>query len=244
MESDTPPEGAAVHRPERSDPVTGDVSREHWIVPVHGLSCTDPDGIVQAIARRDGTVILDVTCGDSRITGWLDVCGAAQLSTGIWEAAGASQQLTGYLSEDHPPLLPHGSELRPVAEGAPLHRKTPLRPRSPMPRRRLKPVNPAAATDIDTDTAETHTTGRRIRGIRHARDKSLRVIAGLAGMSTSTLQRIEQGQRDVTLCEIVALANALQIAPSKLIRLPTRAPTNGHTDTTTRAAQGSGVSHA
>lgn len=106
MESDTPPESAAVHRPERSDPVTGDVSREHWIVPVHGLSYTDPDGTGQAIARRDGTVILDVTCGDSRITGWLDVSRAAQLSTGIWEAAGASQQLTGYLSEDHPPCHP------------------------------------------------------------------------------------------------------------------------------------------
>ncbi|MGH4001476.1 MAG: hypothetical protein ACRDTJ_28900, partial [Pseudonocardiaceae bacterium] len=83
MESETPSEGAAVDRiadqrtlrqgaqqhvadhtssgdtdPARSDPVTGDVSREHWIVPVHGLTCTDPDGIVQAIARRDGTVRL------------------------------------------------------------------------------------------------------------------------------------------------------------------------------------------
>jgi hypothetical protein len=67
--------------------VTGDVSREHWIVPVHGLTCTDPDGAVQAIARRDGTVILDLICGDSRITGWLDVSRAARLSTGIWEAA-------------------------------------------------------------------------------------------------------------------------------------------------------------
>jgi hypothetical protein len=69
--------------PERSDPVTGDVSREHWIVPVHGLNSDDPDGTMQAIARRDGTVILDLTCGDSRITGWLDVSRAAQLSTGI-----------------------------------------------------------------------------------------------------------------------------------------------------------------
>lgn len=107
MESETPHGGAAVHRtlgqpaqrhfadrtsssdtdPARSDPVTGDVSREHWIVPVHGLTCTDPDGAVQAIARRDGTVILDLICGDSRITGWLDVSRAARLSTGIWEAA-------------------------------------------------------------------------------------------------------------------------------------------------------------
>jgi hypothetical protein len=61
-------------------------------VPVHGLTRADPDGIVQAIARRDGTVSLHMTCGDSRATGWLDVSRAAQLSTGIWEAAGASQR--------------------------------------------------------------------------------------------------------------------------------------------------------
>jgi hypothetical protein len=82
--------------------VTGEFSREHWIVPVHGLTHADPDGIVQAIARRDGTVILRLACGDSWTTMRLDVSRAAQLSTGIWEAAGAAQQLTGYLGDDHP----------------------------------------------------------------------------------------------------------------------------------------------
>ncbi|MGH3832367.1 MAG: helix-turn-helix domain-containing protein [Pseudonocardiaceae bacterium] len=257
-ESDAPPDGAAVHRsadqralgqaaqrhvadrvssgdtdPERSDPVTGDVSREHWTVPMHGLTCADSDGIVQAIAHRDGTVILDLTCGDSRITGWLDVSRAAQLSTGIWEAAGASQQLTWYLGDDHPPLAPHGSEVRPVVRRSPLHRNTPHQYSSPMPRRRLKPVNQAAATDAD----DTRTIGQRIRRIRNARDRSLRVIAGLAGMSKSTLHSIEHGQRDVTLSEIVALAKALEIAPSKLIRLPSLAPASRHTDAATRTAQ-------
>jgi transcriptional regulator with XRE-family HTH domain len=56
-------------------------------------------------------------------------------------------------------------------------------------------------------------------------------------MGKSTLHRIEQGQRDLTLSEIVALANALKIDPSTLIRLPILAPTNGPTDTATRAAQ-------
>ncbi|MGH3722013.1 MAG: helix-turn-helix domain-containing protein [Pseudonocardiaceae bacterium] len=228
MESETPPENTAAH--------TGDVSREHWIVPVHSLTRTDPDGIVRAIARRDGTVILDLTCGDSRITGWLDVSRAAQLSTGIWEAAGAGQQLTGYLGDDHPPLPPHGPGARPVARPSHLHGNTPpLRRHSPMPRRRLNPVNQTAAMDAD----DTRTIGRRIRWIRNARSKSLRVIAGLAGMSTSTLHSIEHGQRDVTLTEIVALAHALEINPSKLIRLPIPAPSNGHTDATERAtAQG------
>ena len=53
---------------------------------------------------------------------------------------------------------------------------------------------------------EMRTIGRRIRWIRSARDKSLRVIAELAGMSKSTLHRIEHGQRDLTLSEIMALA--------------------------------------
>jgi len=93
-------------------------------------------------------------------------------------------------------------------------------------------VNHAAAMDAD----DTRTIGRRIRRIRTARDKSLRVIAGLAGMSRSTLHRIEHGQRDVTLSEIVALANALEIAPAKLIRLPILAPANGPTDAATKTA--------
>jgi DNA-binding Xre family transcriptional regulator len=192
--------------------VTGDLSREHWTVPVHGLTRADPDGIVQAIARRDGTVILHLTCGNSRTRVRLDVSRAAQLSTGIWEAAGASQQLTGCLGDDQ---------------------LAPPRDRSPRPRPRLTPVNKSAAVDAD----ETRMVGLRIRRIRHARDKSLRVIAGLAGISRSTLHRIEHGQRELTLSEIVALAGALEIAPAKLIRLPTLAPANGHTDAARESAR-------
>lgn len=62
--------------------MTGELHREHWRVPVRGLTPTDPDGIVQAIARRDGTVNLHVNCGESRTTVLLDVCRAAQLSSG------------------------------------------------------------------------------------------------------------------------------------------------------------------
>ncbi|MGQ0777633.1 MAG: helix-turn-helix domain-containing protein [Pseudonocardiales bacterium] len=84
-------------------------------------------------------------------------------------------------------------------------------------------MNNGAAMDA------TRTIGWRIQRIRNARDKSLRVIAGLAGMSKSTLHRIECGQRELTLSEIVALASVLEIDPSKLIGLPILAPSNGHT---------------
>ncbi|MGH4015339.1 MAG: helix-turn-helix domain-containing protein [Pseudonocardiaceae bacterium] len=87
------------------------------------------------------------------------------------------------------------------------------------------------------DDEDARTIGLRLQRIRDARKKSLRVIAGLAGMSCSTLHRIEHGEHAVTLSEIVRLANALQIAPSELTRLPVPAPANGHTDATTEAVR-------
>jgi DNA-binding XRE family transcriptional regulator len=82
--------------------------------------------------------------------------------------------------------------------------------------------------DVDDDA---RTIGARLRRIRKARDKSLAVIAGLAGISESTLSRIENGLRALdSRAEIVALANALQIAPSELTELPLLATGNGAVD--------------
>lgn len=108
--------------------MTGGLSRESWIVPVHGLAPADPDGTVQATARRDGSVILHLSCGDSWATMRLDISRAAQLSTGIWEAAETAQQLvTGQLREDQPPpqSRPTRSEVRPVAGRLHRHHSTP-----------------------------------------------------------------------------------------------------------------------
>ncbi|MGH3686592.1 MAG: helix-turn-helix domain-containing protein [Pseudonocardiaceae bacterium] len=87
------------------------------------------------------------------------------------------------------------------------------------------------------DDDEAGTIGRRLRQVRKRRDKSLRVIAGLAGMKRMTLSRIERGERAVTLSELVALAGVLEIAPSELTALPVPAPANGHTDSTTEAVR-------
>ncbi len=88
------------------------------------------------------------------------------------------------------------------------------------------------------DVEDAHTIGRRLRRIRKSRRKSLVVVAGLAGMSKSQLDRIERGEVALDrLSQIVALANALQIAPSELMRLPVPAPANGHTDSTTEAVR-------
>jgi transcriptional regulator with XRE-family HTH domain len=86
---------------------------------------------------------------------------------------------------------------------------------------------------VDLDDART--IGLAIWRVRDARGKSLRVVAGLAGMGKDTLQRIETGERSPTLAELVALADALQIAPSELMKLPVPAPANGHTDSAVNA---------
>ncbi|MGH3930142.1 MAG: helix-turn-helix domain-containing protein, partial [Pseudonocardiaceae bacterium] len=67
---------------------------------------------------------------------------------------------------------------------------------------------------------EERTVGRRLRQIRKARGKSLRVLAGLSGMNRTTLSRIERGERALDKrSEAVALANALQISPRELLDL-------------------------
>ncbi len=86
------------------------------------------------------------------------------------------------------------------------------------------------------DAEHARTVGMRLWRLRDDRGKSLRVVAELAGMSTATLWRIEQGKRALaSQGEVVALANALQIAPDELTRLPVPAPANGHTDSTIAA---------
>ena len=84
---------------------------------------------------------------------------------------------------------------------------------------------------------DARTIGRRVRQIRDARGKSLRVIAELAGMSHPHLWRIEHGERALNLSEIAALAKALDIGPSDLVRLPIPAPANGHTDSAIEAVR-------
>ncbi|MFL6147661.1 MAG: helix-turn-helix domain-containing protein [Pseudonocardiaceae bacterium] len=69
----------------------------------------------------------------------------------------------------------------------------------------------------DLADEDARTLGRRLRQIRYSRRKSLRVIAELAGISPSYLSRIENGERALDRRSlIVALANALEVAPTEL----------------------------
>ncbi|MGH3927975.1 MAG: helix-turn-helix domain-containing protein, partial [Pseudonocardiaceae bacterium] len=87
------------------------------------------------------------------------------------------------------------------------------------------------------DAEEARTIGWALWRVRDDRGKSLRVIAGLAGMSKDTLNRIERGELSPTLNQILALAEALQISVSELTRLPVPAPANGETDSTKEAVR-------
>jgi transcriptional regulator with XRE-family HTH domain len=88
---------------------------------------------------------------------------------------------------------------------------------------------------VDVDD-NAHTIGRRVRQIRNSRGKSLEVIAGLSGISRSSLSRIERGERALdSRSETVALANALQISPTDLTRLSVPTPANGDKDAVAKA---------
>ncbi|MBK0866086.1 helix-turn-helix transcriptional regulator [Saccharopolyspora sp. HNM0986] len=68
--------------------------------------------------------------------------------------------------------------------------------------------------------------GETLREIRKARGKSLAVIAGLAGISTSYLSRLESGDRALDRRSlIIRLAEALDVAPSEIMR--TAVPNSG-----------------
>ncbi|MGH3764652.1 MAG: helix-turn-helix domain-containing protein [Pseudonocardiaceae bacterium] len=84
------------------------------------------------------------------------------------------------------------------------------------------------------DIEQPRTIGQRLREIRHWRDKSLRVVAELAGISESYLSRLERGERQVDSRALLeALAAALEVAPGDL--------TGAHELT---SAKGLGEAHA
>ncbi|MGH3852670.1 MAG: helix-turn-helix domain-containing protein [Pseudonocardiaceae bacterium] len=226
-------------------PVTGDISREHWTVPVPG-GHPEAGGTITLTAHADGTATLRLTRdpavgSDQRIL-VLDVTTAAQLSVGIWAAAGVAQrQLTGRLGASSlvtaasprrsvPRRRPRGGGARlasvngsaAVNEGGTVNKSG--------------PVNKGGAGDA-AEVADVRGIGWRVHRIRKSQDKPLRVIAELAAMSIATLHRIEHGKHAVTLLELVRLATALQVPPSELTKLPVPAPANGHSDSATEAVR-------
>jgi hypothetical protein len=85
---------------------------------------------------------------------------------------------------------------------------------------------------------DTRTIGRRLREVRYWRGKSLKAVAELAGISEGYLSKLESGHRALDRRSlIVALANALQVAPSELTQLPMPPPANGGSDASIEAVR-------
>ncbi|MGH3902487.1 MAG: hypothetical protein ACRDTA_30365 [Pseudonocardiaceae bacterium] len=97
--------------------MSGDISRDNWVVPVQGLTRANPDGMARLVACRDGNVTLHLSCAGTQVSVRLNISRAAQLSTGIWEAAGTSQNSpdTSATTGLHHPSYPPEPENRPIA---------------------------------------------------------------------------------------------------------------------------------
>src|SRR5690242_21197963 len=74
----------------------------------------------------------------------------------------------------------------------------------------------ASRTAPDVDGAVHVELGERLRAIRHLRRKTLKEVAGAAGLSESFLSQLERGRTNATIATLQRLATALGIDVSDL----------------------------
>jgi transcriptional regulator with XRE-family HTH domain len=67
-------------------------------------------------------------------------------------------------------------------------------------------------------TGDLERLGAAVRARRRALDLSQEALADLAGIDRSHMGKIERGERNVTLLNIVKIARAVQCQPSELLR--------------------------
>jgi transcriptional regulator with XRE-family HTH domain len=60
--------------------------------------------------------------------------------------------------------------------------------------------------------------GRSIRAARRAQGRSQEELADLAGLDRSHMGKIERGERNITLLNLVKVAEALSSKPSEVLR--------------------------
>lgn len=70
--------------------------------------------------------------------------------------------------------------------------------------------------DAQRMTVQKRRFGERLRFLRELRGWQLEALAERIGKSASTISRIENGKQNLTMLDILALAQALEISPSHL----------------------------
>ncbi len=70
-----------------------------------------------------------------------------------------------------------------------------------------EPISPAAGT-----------FGERVRARRHELDQSQEQLADACGLHWTFVGQVERGQRNISLHNILKLAEGLQIDPGELVR--------------------------
>jgi transcriptional regulator with XRE-family HTH domain len=80
-----------------------------------------------------------------------------------------------------------------------------------------------APVGTEADMREISVLGRRLKELREAAGLSQQALAVAAGLSTSVVSQVEQGQRqDPRISTVAALAEALGVEVGELLKPPRR----------------------
>lgn len=86
--------------------------------------------------------------------------------------------------------------------------------------RRVHRVPPPTPVPPDTDSEVLSAVGPRLRALRKRSGLTLEELAEVTGVSTSTLSRLESGQRRATLELLLPLARAYRVPLDELVGAP------------------------
>jgi transcriptional regulator with XRE-family HTH domain len=82
----------------------------------------------------------------------------------------------------------------------------------------------SAPPSVELDGAVHVELGERLRAIRQLRRKTLKEVAGAAGLSESFLSQLERGRTNATIATLQRLSTALGIEVSDLFATPAQRP--------------------
>ncbi|MEU6580621.1 helix-turn-helix transcriptional regulator [Nocardia sp. NPDC046763] len=73
-------------------------------------------------------------------------------------------------------------------------------------------------SQIDEKKALAWAAGSKLRGLRGERRLTQQQLADLLGWNKKTIQRFENGEREMTMGQVFELAEALSVSPAEFVR--------------------------